>query len=146
MTVNDAIAFVNSCGEADVRAIGTIVNRRIAAFNKEKKATKGLATVKTDEWSLRLAEAIWKNVKEVYPLAKNPEIGIWAVEIRRIVDIDKIPEPVVELVLAHALQDKFWRNQVRSGAALRRHFEKIYMNGKANFDAQAAKKQKVYKV
>lgn len=145
MTVRDAIDFADNCSESELRKLGTTVNRRIAVLNKLKKTGSAIAISYT-QFGYQLAERIAANLKEVYPLAKDAPLPSWADEIDKITRIDKIPEPVVELVLAHALQDKFWRNQIRSGSALRRHFEKIYMNGKNNFDQEAAKKPKIYKV
>lgn len=142
--IDDVLSFLERCSEADLRKAGTVVNRRIREFNSNK-TTKTVVKSYT-QWAYKSAELIYKNAKDVYPLTKEPDLVAWAVELDNITRLDKIPQEVVEVVMVHALQDKFWKNQVRSPGALRRHFEKIYMNGKANFDQQAAKRPKVYKV
>lgn len=144
MNIEDVLSFARTCSEADARKIRTIVAARVHQFNQDKKTTK--ITVKYSEFGYQQAELIWNHAKEIYPHSKEPDLKLWAAEVDRISSIDKIPENVVEVVLMHALQDNFWKNQIRSPQALRRHFEKIYMNGKSKFDEKAAKRPKVYKV
>jgi hypothetical protein len=130
------LEYVESCSEDQLRAIKRIADRRVKAMNKLKKETTSEVAIVASSWSLDIAKSIYNNAKAVYPLTKEPNLQAWARDVERIVEIDKVPRDMVEKVWDYVLNDRnsFWRNQVRSGPAFRRHFEKIYVNGKTKFE------------
>jgi hypothetical protein len=49
----------------------------------------------------------------------------WALEIHKIREIDGRPWDLIEEIARWAVEDSFWRQQIQSGGAIRRHFDKI---------------------
>lgn len=72
-----------------------------------------------------LAEALWREVRQRYPFLKTPKVEKWADDIDKLQRIDGYDWNLIEAVMLWSQQDPFWRQQVRSGANLRKHFEKL---------------------
>ena len=47
-------------------------------------------------------------------------------------------------ILQYSQQYDFWKQNIRSGRALRRHFDKIYVKTKSKYDKEINKKNKVH--
>jgi hypothetical protein len=69
------------------------------------------------------ADWLWSQVKERYPFLKQPDLYIWSQEIEKIHRLDGKDWQMIKMVTYWSQNDPFWRQQIRSGANLRKHFE-----------------------
>jgi hypothetical protein len=89
-----------------------------------------------------LTNRLWFAVHERYPFLKEPKFNDWAEDIDKINRIDGYEWNLIQHVLDWSQDDKFWRMQIRSGANLRKHFEKLLIQIKEKEDSRS----RVYKV
>ena len=92
--------------------------------------------------SQQLASGLWWKVKERYPFLKQPNLTEWANDIDKLNRVDEYDWQIILLVLKWSQHDDFWRQQIRSGKALRKHFEKLLVAIKEG----EVGKSRVYKV
>lgn len=119
---------------------------RLAA-DKAIKAANGSVTVKKynyTEFSMRVATDLLASIKNNYPLTPQPNLEQWAHDIECIVRIDKYDRRVVEGAMRFSQFDEFWRQQIQSGANLRKHMVKVCVKAKEYQQKQLG--QQVYKV
>ena len=58
---------------------------------------------------------------------RQPNLVVWANEIRKIDEIDKIPIDEILKVFKAANRDSFWSMNIRSPQKLRKHWDRLYM-------------------
>lgn len=132
------IALIDSLD--DLKVIKKLVNKKIKLLTPTKKALiPGYS-----RRALSLANLLWSRVHENYPIIKMPDFGVWASDIDKINRIDGHDEKLIEALLEWSQKDEFWKAQIRSGAALRRHFEKLYVAAKKEYDYTKNKKGGVH--
>lgn len=71
----------------------------------------------------QVADYLWQSILSRYPFLKQPDLKKWAAEIDKINRLDGKDWPMIKLVTQWSQNDPFWRQQIRSGANLRKHFE-----------------------
>ncbi len=129
MTVDDVVEFTRKCSKQDLYTIRREAQKRIDGLNEQRTVVASYS-----QWAYHVAELIYEHAKSVFPLTKEPNLVEWAQEIDRLVNRDGVPRELVEGVLKFAMKDDFWRTNIRSAKALRKHFEKIYVQGKSKFE------------
>lgn len=97
-------------------------------------------------WAYDQACALWEQVKQNYPFSKEPKLEQWAHDIWAIHRIDGYDYKVIDGVMRFSQYDEFWRQQVRSGANLRKHFEKVLVKAKEYQQKQQTRKGGTYSV
>ena len=123
--LEDVIAFIQDrAEEPDLKQIRNVVTRVL--YGRHKQVSK-VVTVKVSPEAQQIAEALATSIRANYKFIKAKPIDIqqWAVDIDMINRIDKYPFNVIAGVAVWSQQDDFWKQNVRSGKALRRHFEKM---------------------
>lgn len=124
-----------------LKPIRLAADKAIKAANAAKRQGK-LAQPKVDPVFTNMAMWLAEQVRQRYPYAPEANIEQWAADIEKIVRLDKQEFGNVKVALIFSQQDNFWRQQIRSGANLRKHFVKLLVK------AQEHKPQagKVYSV
>lgn len=101
--------------------------------DKEKEATLFEVEAAAKEDRVKHPEAMYLVENVIAPhveslIQKNVEKKrqrAWAVDVNRIREIDGRPWELIEEIARWAVEDSFWRQQIQSGAAIRKHFDKI---------------------
>lgn len=129
--------FVNTILElplADIRKIRI----KIHNYEKAQKPKKGESeVVKYTGKDMELATTLFDLMQVNYPSIKKEELGPWAEDIEKLHRIDKQPYELIEAAIVWSQNHGFWKRNIRSGAALRKHFEKICIQAK--FDNEQKK-------
>lgn len=103
----------------------------------ERKNKQLIVRESLDPEAIRIAEYIWDEVKQRYTFQKDSNVLAWAKEIQAIKR--KYKEVNYELIMGvaqWAQHDTFWKQQIRSGAALARHFEKLLVQIKGKTEVE----------
>ncbi len=75
------------------------------------------------EWDMQFANKIYDWTKEEFYFAKPPNFEEWANSVRMTREIDKRSEDDLHFALRWAFENDFWKANIRSPMALRKHFE-----------------------
>lgn len=95
------------------------------AIKKHNAGAKKALAPKYSNTAHQMATWLWQQVQARYPYVKEPSLEQWADDIDKLMRCDKQPYENVKVALVFSQQDDFWRQQVRSGANLRKHYEKL---------------------
>ena len=87
-----------------------------------KKTVKPSYTQKHADIANEMYQTINATVK-----TRQPNLVVWANEIRKIDEIDKIPIDEILKVFKAANRDSFWSMNIRSPQKLRKHWDRLYM-------------------
>ena len=93
---------------------------------ESRKATKKVVNTSFDQKHLDIANEIYRIINATVK-TKEPNMSVWANEIRKIDVIDKIPINSILKVFKAANRDDFWSMNVRSPQKLRKHWDRLYM-------------------
>lgn len=107
-----------------LKPIRLAADKAIQAYNATLKANTGLVPKYSTD-ALKMATWLAEQVMLRYPYTKQPNLEQWADDIDKLVRCDKQPLDNVKIALLFSQQDTFWRQQVRSGANLRKHYEQL---------------------
>lgn len=95
------------------------------AIKAHNAGAKQALAPKYSDVAYNMAKWLAEQVIARYPYVKQPNIEQWADDIDKLMRCDKQPYDHVKVALVFSQQDDFWRQQVRSGANLRKHYEKL---------------------
>ena len=87
-----------------------------------KKTVKPSYTQKHADIANEMYQTINATVK-----TRQPNLVVWANEIRKLNEIDKIPIDKILDVFKAANRDSFWSLNIRSPQKLRKHWDRLYM-------------------
>lgn len=107
-----------------LKPIRLAADKAIQAYNATLKANTGLVPKYSTD-ALKMATWLAEQVILRYPYTKQPNLEQWADDIDKLVRCDRQPLDNVKIALLFSQQDTFWRQQVRSGANLRKHYEHL---------------------
>lgn len=112
---------------------GTNNNNLTNNNNKDKRPKQVY-----DESSQYFKAAVYlKNLADQnFEFLKEPNLQIWADDIRKLAEIDKQPLSLIKEVIEWCQQDEFWFKNIRSASKLRKQFETLTLQ-------MAAKKPKI---
>lgn len=130
-TIDDVSEYIKICPKDELYRIRRESQARITANNQGGKVAKV-----PEQWSLDIAFKLAELAKANFPFVKPTSLTDWAADIEKIHTIDKQPVELINGIAQWSQTDDFWKKQIRSGAALRRHFEKLYIAGKSAYDKQ----------
>lgn len=101
-------------------------NKRTLNKNKEVRIKNKEVFISYSENARKVERALLQSIKANYPnMKKNDPQGKWAVEIDKINRIDGYEWPEIIRVAAWSQRDDFWKQNIRSGASLRKQFESL---------------------
>ena len=117
----------------DTRSIqnDTTIPEITTEITTEIKDSPDSAKAKYDDDSpyLKLAEYLYKRVKENNSKAPVPNFQGWADDIRKLVELDDNTVDEVKEVIDWCQSDDFWKNNVMSANKLRVQFPKLWGQG-----------------
>lgn len=122
----------NDATEEELKALRKAINKRL-------KPVGGKIIAQWTSRDMELAHGLYELVKRNYsfiPDANDQLLISWATDINKLVRLDGYDPKLVEAVIRWSQQDEFWRQNVRSGGALRKHFVKMLVKIK---ETKAAK-------
>lgn len=99
---------------------------------KGSKGSKVKKIFLSDSDEIRLSELLFKNVSEIDPKAKTPNIQTWASHIDLMIRVDKRTTAEIETVINWCRQDSFWGGNIQSTAKLREKFTQLLAKMKTN--------------
>lgn len=143
MTEPEVLEFINQ--NASNREI--MLKIRLAADKNIKTmnatAKKDIVRKKYTPQSYAIASTLSTQVFDRYPFLKEKaDLEAWAVEIEKISRLDGYAYEIVDAVMKWSQEDTFWKQQIRSGLNLRKHFDKMLIQIKSNEETRA----RVFKV
>lgn len=140
MIIDDIEHFIKSKATTkELYLIRKYAHKEIVARKESNKMVKTPA-----DWAIKLANVMYSYVKANFSLIKEPNLEKWAFDIEKLETVDKYPRKMIEYLVVWAQQDDFWKQQIRSGLAFRKHFEKLYVKAKVSYEQ--ANKGKVHKL
>lgn len=80
------------------------------------------------------ASLLWSRIQKNNPQAKQPDLAKWAAEMERTIRIDKREEKAVRFLILWSQENHFWKGNILSPAKLRKHFDTLYAQSKAEYD------------
>jgi hypothetical protein len=145
----ELITEIKSMDLKDIRTIRLSIHN----FEKENKQSKQVAVtegqeelVKFSPEAMDIAKRLLVHIEANVKPVKDPNLDDWAEDIDKIHRIDKQPFELINAAMEWSQSNGFWKRNIRSGAALRKHFEKLVVNGKGELEEIANKGGKVYAV
>lgn len=84
----------------------------------------------------KLAQYLSSEIKKNLPEFKEPDLQKWADEMRKIVEIDKRNPKQVSQLIKWTQQNDFWWKNVMSPSKLRKQYDKLLANAKADKQKQ----------
>lgn len=85
-----------------------------------------------------LAATMRDSVKTNFNFIKKPltekDVGKWAADIEKIHTKDGYDWNIISATLQWALNDDFWKQNIRSGSKFRKQFERLLISAKADYD------------
>ena len=108
------------------KILNLLEDRRGQESIKATQNTKKVVNTSFDQKHLDIANEIYRIINATVK-TKQPNMSVWANEIRKIDVIDKIPINSILKVFKAANRDDFWSMNVRSPQKLRKHWDRLYM-------------------
>lgn len=149
-SVESVLAWIEECNnQADLRRVRNSVTKKLYSPHTKKmfqamdNAMRGSGVVVISDLEAEMiAKELERRVKMNYSFIKDVDLKKWEYDIEKLHRIDGYDYKLIEAVMLWSQQDDFWKQNVRSGNALRRHFEKMLVKIKSQGD----KKGRIYSV
>lgn len=111
--------------------IGIDIGKDIA-IGIDKTITKKEVPVEAINLATKLQELVMENFSFVKK--NDKDVKTWAEDIERIHRIDGYDWSLIEFVIIWSQNDDFWKQNIRSGAKLRKKFVDLLVKAKVEFD------------
>ncbi|GAA4653959.1 hypothetical protein GCM10023142_10970 [Anaerocolumna aminovalerica] len=89
-----------------------------------------------DSFEMKIVNTIIESCLEIYPNSKVPSTYKdkykWAIDIERMKRLDNRTEEEIRQALNFAINDSFWKSNIRSAKKFREKFETLYIQSKQN--------------
>jgi len=100
-------------------------NGQQTATNKNGKKEKNDNKTIPNADALRLARLLFDLIRQRKGDFRRPNLDRWARDIDRLIRLEKRDPERIEAVLRFCQSDPFWRSNILSPAALRKHFDRL---------------------
>lgn len=77
--------------------------------------------------SLGLSSFLFENIKKINPKHKKPKLENWAIEVDRMLRIDKRDAEEIRKVIEWLPSHDFWKTNILSTEKLRKHFDALWI-------------------
>ncbi|WP_277630370.1 helix-turn-helix domain-containing protein [Atopococcus tabaci] len=94
-------------------------------FNKNTSRNSGKPKYDDDSPYMELAKGLFAYIRKNNPEAKEPNLQIWADDMRKIVELDKRSVDSVKEVIRWCQTDNFWKGNILSARKLREKFDQL---------------------
>ena len=109
-----------------VDKILTLLETQETPQEPQIKKTKKVVNTSFDQKHLDIANEMYRIINATFK-TRQPDMSAWANEIRKLVEIDKIPINKILGVFKAANRDDFWSINIRSPKKLRKHWDRLYI-------------------
>ena len=83
--------------------------------------------LKFETHHLKLAELLYKQIKNNSPNYKEPDLEMWANEFRLMMDRDKREGEEIQDLIIKTQNDNFWKKNILSPSKLRKQYDRLVM-------------------
>ena len=83
--------------------------------------------LKFETHHLKLAELLYKQIKNNLPNYKEPDLEMWANEFRLMMDRDKREGEEIQDLIIKTQNDNFWKKNILSPSKLRKQYDRLVM-------------------
>ncbi|WP_193065347.1 DNA replication protein DnaD [Oceanobacillus oncorhynchi] len=108
----------------------TNTNKNVKNDKNEKNNKDIRSKLKFETHHLKLAELLFKKIKENNPNAKKPNLESWADTFRKIMEIDKKSGKEIQDLILWSQQHHFWYKNILSADKLRKQFDRLQLEMK----------------
>jgi len=95
------------------------------ATNKNEKNEKNERTPAPSADANELAKLLLNLIRQRKADFRQPNLARWSRDIDRLIRLENRDPERIEAVLRFSQRDPFWQNTILSGAALRKHFDRL---------------------
>lgn len=125
MKTQEVLDYIETLDDqVELRAIRFAADKKVKAHNSELVTTANKRREAAPE-AKDIAQYLLEEVNIRYPFLKSQCATAWANEIDKLHRLDGYDWSIIKGVAEWSQDDSFWRQQIRSGANLRKHFEKM---------------------
>jgi len=96
----------------------------------------------TESEEYKISVSLYREMIKVNPMYKPPDFQKWAVEVGRMMRLDKRPPVMIKELIRLIFEDNFWRGQIQSTGKLREKFDSLVTRFAAQMQAKGEKKEK----
>lgn len=105
----------------------------IRSNTKEEKPEASKLSPSFSAFDLEISELLYMHLQSIFQGIKQPDFNKWAEHVRKMRELDDRPEELIRKLIDYVFEDKyqkyfdvtFWRQNIRSTEALRRHYDTI---------------------
>lgn len=108
----------------------TNTNKNVKNDKNVKKNKELRSKLKFETHHLKLAELLFKKIKENNPNANKPNLESWADTFRKMMEIDKKSGKEIQDLILWSQQNHFWHMNILSAGKLRKQFNRLSLEMK----------------
>lgn len=124
MNVQEILAYIDLHHE-DTEDL-TKIKKRCSVYVKEANKEKRLVAIANlHPEAVKIADYLWEEINSRYNFQKNQNVQKWAQDIQGIPKRFSVDYPTVMAVAQYSQNDSFWRQNIRSGSGLYKHFDRL---------------------
>lgn len=122
-------------GQSDYQELGSQTTQNLVAYNKDDIKKDIYYNVRNDfnkedlEEATQLARYLREKIVEKFPNNRSGDteakLKRWAMDIDKMIRIDKRTPEAVKNAIDFAMNDNFWCNNIWSGEKLRKHYDSL---------------------
>ncbi|GEN87217.1 hypothetical protein [Oceanobacillus sojae] len=105
-------------------------NKNVKNDKNVKKNKELRSKLKFETHHLKLAELLFKKIKENNPNANKPNLESWADTFRKMMEIDKKSGKEIQDLILWSQQNHFWHMNILSAGKLRKQFNRLSLEMK----------------
>jgi hypothetical protein len=127
MNIDEIMLFIdkNADNLEYMRRIRLSADKNIKNINSSLTSSSSVSK-KVNTEAIEIAMALRTMVLENYPhLERSTDALKWAEDIDKMHRLDQISWQNIEGVMRWSQEDDFWKQQIRSGSNLRKHYDKM---------------------
>lgn len=100
-------------------------NKNVKNDNKKPSRPKSPKIYDDDSIPLRLANYLLKNIRGFKSDFKEPNLQVWADDMRKLMELDKREAKQIGEVIEWVTKDPFWQANILCAATLRKQWDKV---------------------
>lgn len=140
------VVRLHEISQADYPKLSSQTTQNLVAYNKEENKIENKEKyivenrkekTKAGAVAVGLADQLRHSILANYPnnatARKDNCVDKWAIEIEKMMRIDGRTQEQICNAIIWASNDSFWQSVIWSGKALRKHYDRLEANAKANF-------------
>lgn len=137
------VVRLTEIGYSDYQKFSSQTTKNLVTYNKKENKTYSNTIIKDNsipansEKALELARYLQSRILKHYPnnvgANKKDCVERWAVDIEKMIRLDKRNIESIKNAIDFAMNDNFWQRNIWSGANLRKHYDRLEADAKSRF-------------